>query len=75
MAPVVHLEPNGCQALLSHDNAVEDLKSQGWDAFLKRFKGHNLQVARAFAQTFNGCREKIGDTYLEVTNDFMSESI
>jgi len=48
MAPVVRLEPNGCQALLSHDDAIEDLKIQGWDAFLKRYEGCNLQVAKAF---------------------------
>jgi len=75
MAPVGCLDPNGCQELLSHDDAIEDLKSQGWDAFLKRFEGHNLQVARAFAQTFNGCRAKIGDTQLEVTKVFVSEAI
>jgi hypothetical protein len=49
MAPVVHLELNGSQELLSHDDAIEDLKSQGWEAFLKIFKDHNLQVVRAFA--------------------------
>jgi hypothetical protein len=75
MALVVRLEPNGCQALLSHDDAIEDLKSQGWDAFLKIFEGYNLQVAKAFAQTFDGCREKIGDTQLEVTEEFVSEAI
>jgi hypothetical protein len=58
MAPVVRLEPNGSQELLSHDDAIEDLKSQGWEAFLKIFEGHNLQVAKAFAQTFDGCRAK-----------------
>jgi hypothetical protein len=29
MAPVVHLEPNGYQALLSHDDAIKHLRSQG----------------------------------------------
>jgi hypothetical protein len=75
MAPVVRLEPNGFQALLSHDDAIEDLKSQGWDVFLKIFEGYNLQVAQAFAQTFDGCREKIGDTQLELTEGFVSEAI
>jgi hypothetical protein len=42
MANVVRLEPNVSQAFLSHDNAIEDLKSQGWEAFLKIFEGHNL---------------------------------
>jgi hypothetical protein len=50
MAPVILLEPNGCQALLSHDDAIEDLKSQGWDVFLKKFEGYNLQVAKDFAR-------------------------
>jgi hypothetical protein len=59
MAPVVRLEPNGSQALLYHDDAVEDLKSQGWDAFIKRFEGYNLHVAKEFAQTFDGCRRKL----------------
>jgi hypothetical protein len=56
MASVVLLEPNGCQALLSHDNAIEDLKSHGWDIFLKKFEGYNLQVAKAYTQTFDGCK-------------------
>jgi hypothetical protein len=75
MAPVIRLEPNGCQDLLSHDDAIEDLKIQGWDVFLKIFEGYNLQVAQAFAQTFDGCREKIGDTQLELTEGFVSEAI
>jgi hypothetical protein len=74
MAPVVRLEPNGCQALLCHDDAIEDLRGQGWDAFIKRFEGYNLHVAKEFAQTFDGCREKIGDIQLEVTEEFVSEA-
>jgi hypothetical protein len=46
MALVVRLDMNGCQALLSHDDAIEDLKSHGWDVFLKKFEGYNLQVAK-----------------------------
>jgi hypothetical protein len=52
MAPVVQIEPNGSQALLSHDDAVEDLKGQGWETFIKRFEGYNLHVAKEFTQTF-----------------------
>jgi hypothetical protein len=75
MALVIFLEPNGCQELLSHDDVIEDLKIQGWDVFLKIFEGYNLQVAQAFAQTFDGCREKIGDTQLELIEGFVSEAI
>jgi hypothetical protein len=52
---------NGSQALLSNDDAVEYLKVQGWDDFIKRFEGYNLCVAKEFAQTFDGQREKIGN--------------
>jgi hypothetical protein len=72
MAPVVRIEPNGYQALLSHDDAIDDLKAHGWDVFLKKFEGYNLSVAQAFAQTFDGFRAKVGDVQLEITEDFMS---
>jgi hypothetical protein len=75
MAPVIRLELNGCQALPCHDNAIEDLKIHGWDVFLKKFEGYNLHVSRAFGQTFDGCRAKIGDTQLELTEEFVSKAI
>jgi hypothetical protein len=42
MAPIIHIDPNGFQALLSHDDAIEDLKNHGWDIFLKEFEGYNI---------------------------------
>ena len=75
MVPIIRLEPNGCQALISHDDAIEDLKIHIWDVFLKIFEGYNLQVAKAFTQTFDGCIEKIGDIWLEVIEEFVSEAI
>jgi hypothetical protein len=74
MAHVVQIGPNGSQALLSHDDAVEDLKGPGWDIFIKNFKGYNLCVAKEFTQTFYGCRAKVGDIQLEVTKYFLSEA-
>jgi hypothetical protein len=75
MAPIIRIELNGCQDLLSHDDAIEDLKSHGWDIFLKKFEGYNLQVAEAFTQTFDGFRAKIGDIQLELTEEFMRKEI
>ena len=49
MAPVIRIELNGFQALLSHDDAIEDLKAHGWDVFLRKFEGYNLSFAQAFA--------------------------
>jgi hypothetical protein len=74
MDPIVRIELNGSQALLSLDDVVEDLKGHGWDAFIKRFEGYNLRLAKEFTQTFDGCREKVGDIQLEVTEEFISEA-
>jgi hypothetical protein len=67
MAPVVRVEPNGIQTLLSYDNARDDLERNSWHLFIEIFKGFNLQFSQEFALTFDGCKENIGDMQLEVT--------
>jgi hypothetical protein len=74
MAPMVRMEPNGSQALLSHDDAVDDLVAYGWVRFIKLFEGFNLEVAQAFSQTFDGAKAKIGDLQLEVIEDSIEEA-
>ena len=49
MAPVVRIEPNGIQTLLSYDNARDDLERNGWSVFIENFKGFNLRLAQEFA--------------------------
>jgi hypothetical protein len=61
MAPVVRIEPNGVQMLLSFDNAREDLERNGWHVLVEKFEGFNLIVSQEFVLTFDGCRAKIGD--------------
>jgi hypothetical protein len=41
MAPVVKIEPNGVQTLLSFDNAREDLERNGWWVFVEKFEDFN----------------------------------
>ena len=48
MAPVVRIEPNGCQALLTHDDAINDLHAHGWDIFIRKFEGYNLGSRTGF---------------------------
>jgi hypothetical protein len=74
MAPVVRIELNGIQTLLSYDNARDDLERNGWRVFIEKFKGFNLRVAQEFALTFDGCRENIGDMQLEVNEYFLSQA-
>jgi hypothetical protein len=72
MAPVVRAEPNGCQALLTFDGAYSDLENHGWLAFIRKFDGYNFTMARQFALSFDGCRAKVGDVQLEITEQFLS---
>jgi hypothetical protein len=69
MAPMVRIELNGWQALLSHDDAIYDLQAHGWDTFIQKFEGYNLAVAQAFAQTFDGFRDKVETVKLEVKEE------
>jgi hypothetical protein len=50
------------------------LERNGWHVFIETFQGFNLQVSQEFALTFDGCREKIGDVQLEVTEEFLSQA-
>jgi hypothetical protein len=42
--------------------------------FIKKFQGYNLRVAKEFTLTFDGCRAKVGDIQLEITEEFLSEA-
>jgi hypothetical protein len=74
MAPVVRVEMNGSQALLSHDDVVDDLVVFGWVKFVQSFEGFNLEVAQDFAKTFDGARDKIGDLQLQVDEESIAEA-
>jgi hypothetical protein len=68
----VRAEPNGCQALLTFDSAYGDLEEFGWLPFIRKFDGFNISVARQFALSFDGCRAKVGDLQLEITEQSLS---
>jgi hypothetical protein len=74
MALVVRIKPNDSQALLLFDNAQKDLEDNGWLTFAQKFEGFNLFVAQQFTLTFDGCRAKVGDIQLEISEDFISFS-
>jgi hypothetical protein len=74
MALVVRIEPNGSHILLLYDDASEDMKSQGWDLFIKKFQWYNMQVAKKFTLTFDGYRARVGDLQLGITKYFLIEA-
>jgi hypothetical protein len=72
MAPVIRVEPNRCQALLTFSGACSDLEQNEWLAFIRKFDGYDLTVALQFALSFDGCRAKVGDVQLEITEEFLN---
>jgi hypothetical protein len=74
MVPVVRVEPNDTQTLLLCNDAKEDLEGNGWLIFLEKFQGFNLQTTQEFSLSFDGCRAKVGDIQLKVTEDFLSQA-
>jgi hypothetical protein len=68
MAPMVRIEPNGIQTLLSYDNARDDLERNGCHVFIEKFKGFNLRVSQEFALWM---QRKYQSMQLEVTEDFL----
>jgi hypothetical protein len=74
MAPIIRVEPNGNQNLLLYDDVREDLERSGWLVFIRKFQGFHLQIAQELSFSFDGCREKVVDVQLEVTEDFLSQA-
>jgi hypothetical protein len=61
--------------LLSHDDVVDDLVHFGWVKFIQYFEGFNLEVAQAFAKTFDGAKAKVGDMQLQVNEESIAEAM
>jgi len=74
MAPIVKVEPNGSQTLLSHDGVIEKLSQVGWLDFVQSFRGLNLDVAKEFTKFFDGVRVKVGDVQFQIEEDFVAKA-
>ena len=47
----------------------------GWLGFLQKFSSFNLVVSRAFATSFDGMKAQVGDIVLQLTKQFLSQTI
>lgn len=74
MVPIVRANPNGSEILQSYDEIASMVQAVGWENFIQSFKGHNVMVARSFAQSFNGKKAIVVDLDLLVTESFISKS-
>jgi hypothetical protein len=73
MSPMVRIELNGLQPLLSHADMTGRIAQVGWLEFIQSFNGFNLEVARDFSKTFDATRAKIGDVQIHVTEELIAK--
>jgi hypothetical protein len=74
MAPVVRIKPNNPQLFLEQNTVTEMLYQTRWLNFICAFRGYNVEVARAFTQTFDGQKAKVEDIHFDVNEALISQA-
>jgi hypothetical protein len=69
------VDPNGSQALLSHEDVVDDLIHFDWVKFIHSFEGFNMEVAWSFTKTFDSAKAKVGNLQLQVNEESIAETM
>ena len=67
MGKLLRAEPEGPKYLEGYPQTKELLKKARWLRFIQNFKGHNKEVTKSFARSFDGQTVEIGDLKLTVT--------
>jgi len=67
MGKLLRAEPEVPKYLEGYPQAKDLLKKARWLRFIQKFKGHNKEVTKAFARSFDGQTVEIGDLKLTVT--------
>lgn len=67
MGRLLRAELEGPKYLEGYPQVKDLLKKAKWLCFIQKFKGHNKEVTKAFAWSFNGQMMEIGDLKFTVT--------
>jgi len=68
---VKRMEPEEAELLEAYEKVAEIFRQEDWFSFCDRLKGENYEVARAFAEGFNGQNVQLGYMMLEVNEAFI----
>lgn len=60
-------EPEGPKFFEGYPQVKDLLKKEKWLHFIQKFKGHNKEITKAFARSFNGQVVEIGDLKFTIT--------
>lgn len=72
MGKLLRAEPKGQKYLEGYPQAKEFLKKSRWLHFIQKFKGHNKEVTKAFARSFDGQMVENGNFKLTVTETIVA---
>ena len=75
MAPVSRFELIGDEYLHATPDFWEVISRFGWLEFLRNFSGFNMEVSKAFAESFDGVDAQVEDIELRLTEEFISQDI
>lgn len=67
MGRLLKVEPEGPKFLEGYPQVNDLLKKEKWLRFIQKFKGHNKEITKAFASSFNIKVVEIGDLKFTVT--------
>lgn len=61
MGLLVRTEPNGAKFMEGYPQLKSMLRKARWLQFIQKFRGHNKEVMKIFARSFNSMEVEIGD--------------
>jgi len=64
---LLRAETEGPKFLEGYPQVKDLLKKEKWLCFIQKFKGHNKEITKSFARSFNGQVVEIGDLKLTIT--------
>jgi hypothetical protein len=73
MGMISRVEPT-VELIEAQEDYFPTFEKVGWLNFLRMFNGHNAQVTKDFAQTFNGEHAKIGDIELQLDEEIIARA-
>jgi len=74
MGMISRSEPDDCIQVDASDSLQFKLQQIGWLIFIKKFHGHNLEMSKQFASTFDGRKAVIGDFELIIDQQSLAEA-
>ena len=69
MGLLLRAEPDGPKFMEAYPQLKSILRKARWLQFIQKFKGHNKEVTKTFARSFNGVEVEIGDIKFLVTEE------